>query len=634
MFMRDYLAQLNDAQHKAVTFDGQALKVVAGAGTGKTRVITRRIAYLLDKKGVRAENILAITFTNKAAAEMVERVAKLTDTDQPVTIKTFHAFGVQILRRYGEKAGVDPDFLILDAAQSRQILKDLLPELGFDPTQWKPKTIYNFIANKKSDGIGAENFSTTKQVGTEAVVAQIWPHYKRELADQHALDFADLILKPYQLLRDNQAVRNEIQHRYSHILVDEYQDTSRLQSKLVQLLVGDGHIFVVGDGDQTIYSWRGASVENILSFEDDFPEAETVTLDTNYRSRGNILSAANSVISQNDNRDEKTLKPAGPDGDKLKLIKAFNERAEAQKLVEHLRRWHRDGGDYRDWTVLYRTNFQSRILEETLNKAGIPYSIAGTGFLERKEVRDVLAYIRFALNREATVDLKRIINRPRRGIGKKTQQLVIENRLDEASPTRQKKVESFYNLCDKIEALADELPPSQLVETVFEISGLKSKLEDDHETERLENVAELVSVAAEYDDGYDSNTEAVKEFLSGTTLSSDQDEVGGDGVRLMTVHAAKGLEFPRVWIVGLEDELFPHKISDDPSAQEEERRLFYVALTRAQQRVVLSFASSRRVFGTRKNRQPSPFITDIDDHLLDSGDEQESPDDGDVVFFD
>lgn len=637
MDVKNLLDQLNESQHAAVTHGDGPLKVIAGAGTGKTRVITRRIAYLIHERGVDPAQILAITFTNKAAAEMRERIAKLADVDQTPTISTFHALGARILRKYGPKLGIDAGFIIRDQGQSKTMLKNLIKQAGYDPKQWKPKSIQRAINNLKSEGLDDTDFDPgPTQSGTKLIVSEIWPRYEAQLRKENALDFSDLILRPYQLLRDHPEVRERLQNQWRYIHVDEYQDTSRLQYKLVKLLAGDvSDVFVVGDGDQTIYTWRGATLDNILSFEDDFAGADTITLSTNYRSTKRILQAANDIIKKNTQREDKELVTDNESGEKIRLVTAYNEKAEAEAMAETFSQYARGGGDLADWAVLYRTNFQSRIIEETLNRAGISYQITGTGFFQRAEVRDVLAYVTFALNRESTTDMQRIINTPRRGIGQKTVAQLLDGQEDEISPARQKKIQHFYTLIDEIESDIKNNPPSEALERIIKKSGLQKELgKKKEDEERLENVYELVSVAAEYDAEYTGSESAMRDFLENATLASDQDNVSETGVQLMTVHAAKGLEFPNVWICGMEEDLFPRNKDGDRERAEEERRLFYVALTRAQQQVVLSYAQSRRLFGDREWKTPSPFLEDINDELLELDEDQEVGDGEDVVFFD
>ncbi|MEX2368914.1 MAG: UvrD-helicase domain-containing protein [Candidatus Paceibacterota bacterium] len=634
--MHKLLDDLNEAQHAAVTWSGGPLKVIAGAGTGKTRVITRRIAYLIHEKGVVPSQILAITFTNKAAGEMRERVAALVDTEALPTISTFHALGARLLRTYAPKLGLKNDFTIRDQGQSTRIIKDLITEAGYDTDQWKPKVILRAISNLKSEGLDASEFRpAVGKSGKEAVVADVWQRYEKRLRAENSLDFSDLILRPYQLLRDHPEVREKLQGQWRYIHVDEYQDTSRLQYKLVKLLVGEsGSLFVVGDGDQTIYTWRGATLDNILSFADDFKGAETITLAHNYRSTKRILAAANDIISRNTMRDKKELISLGDHGEKLRLVTAYNEKTEATAMAEVLMSHERAGGSLADWAILYRTNFQSRIIEETLNKAGIGYQIAGTGFFERAEVRDLLAYVTFALNRDSVTDMQRIINTPRRGIGKKTVEKIIAGQLDELSANRRQAVDEFFALMDELEADIKSNPSSKAIELVLKKSGLAEELgKKKEDEERLENAYELVAVAAEYDSEHTGDAGAMQTFLENATLSSDQDEVSETGVQLMTVHASKGLEFPCVWICGLEEDLFPRNKEGDRERAEEERRLFYVALTRAQEQVVLSHAQSRRLFGDREWKAPSPFLSDINNELIEMDESQESFDDEDVVFF-
>lgn len=633
--MTNYVQDLNPQQKQAVTHTGGPLRVVAGAGTGKTRVLTHRIAYLVDEKGVDPEAILALTFTNKAASEMKNRVGELVSADTLPTVSTFHALGAKLLRRHAEKLPVSANFSIRDQQQTRKLVKQAVTGANHDPDEWKPKKVAGFISKQKSDGLTVDQFrrQVSNETGFEPVVADIWPIYRRKLRDQDSVDFADLLLLTKQLLEEQESIRRHYQNRWRHILVDEYQDTNRLQADVLQLLTDNSTgVFVVGDGDQTIYTWRGATTENIFSFESEFEGADTIVLSQNYRSTETILSAANSVIAENEKRHDKDLHTSNSAGDKIDLHTAASEQDEASRICHELQTTQ--DTDFSDWAILYRTNAQSRVIEEALLDADIPYDIAGTSFFDRKEVRDLLAYLRLALNREAQTERRRIISRPRRGIGKKTVEKIVSGRTDALSAKRRKKVESFSNLLDQIEKTINSIAPGQAVKKVISLSGLKDFYDD--EQERIENMKELVSMASNYDTEFEQNDQAMRSFLQNVALTSDQDQINDEGVNLMTVHAAKGLEFPAVWITGLEDELFPQK-RENETVSEEERRLFYVALTRAERKLVLSYAQSRQLYGSRQFKTPSPFLDHIDDDLIADNysqtNESTSSEEG-VIFFD
>jgi DNA helicase-2/ATP-dependent DNA helicase PcrA len=638
--MSEYIQNLNEQQKKAVSYSGGPVRVIAGAGTGKTRVLTHRIAYLIAEVDVQPEQILALTFTNKAAEEMQGRVADMTNEDVLPTTSTFHAFGARLLRAHAGQLPVSKSFTIRDGQQSRKIIKQATKANNYHPQEYKSKQIAGFINRCRSQGQTMEAFLDSRRddTGLAPVVADVWPTYRARLRDQDSVDFADLLMLTRKLLREVDSLRARYQSRWQHILVDEYQDTNITQSDIIQLLAGDKkpqNVFVVGDGDQTIYTWRGATTENILSFEQQFRNAETIVLSQNYRSTDNILTAANDVIAVNDNRHDKTLEAVSEAGDKLSLYEAADEKTETRHMVDTFRK-HKNNGSLGEWAVLYRTNAQSRVIEEALMQANIPYEIAGTSFFDRKEVRDLLAYVRLSLNRDADADRRRIYNRPRRGIGEKTLERMLAGNMDKISNKRTQKVNNFRSLLDTIEEIITTQPPSDAILAIIEKSGLQNHYED--EPERIENMQEVATMAAQFNEAFDEDTTAMQTFLQEIALTGDQDTLGNEaGVQLMTVHAAKGLEFPRVWICGLEDELFPQKRDDKAGIDEEERRLFYVALTRAQKKVVLSYAQSRQLYGSREWKQPSPFLDHISDDLLvnetEPGQGSESGAD-EVIFFD
>jgi DNA helicase-2/ATP-dependent DNA helicase PcrA len=454
--------------------------------------------------------------------------------------------------------------------------------------------------------------------------------YRRKMREQDSVDFADLLLLTRKLLKKHKKIRSHYQDRWQYLLVDEYQDTNVLQADIISLLASEeNNVFVVGDGDQTIYSWRGATRENIIGFVSEFPSAETVILNQNYRSTEHILQAANDVISENSNRHEKKLTAQGRTGDKLQLEAATNANHEARLIA------NKTGSSTPDnWAVLYRTNAQSRVIEEALLSADIPYEIAGTSFFDRKEVRDLLAYIRLSLNRDADADRRRIINRPRRGIGDKTLQRVLNGNEDQISSRRQKKLQRFRQRLDQIEQATTSKPPSEAILDIITKTELVD-FYDDNTDKRKKNMQELATMAANFDSQFTGGSEAMQAFLQNVVLASDQDRIEDTkGVQLMTVHAAKGLEFPHVWICGLEDGLFPQKQDEYVEPDEEERRLFYVALTRAQKKVVMSYAQTRRIYGKHEHNAPSPFLEHISDDLIGSGRGMNPGGSEEVIFFD
>ncbi|PSO45232.1 MAG: ATP-dependent DNA helicase PcrA, partial [Parcubacteria group bacterium SW_6_46_9] len=572
--MANVTDNLNQKQKKAATHVCGPMRVIAGAGTGKTRVLTHRIAHLIANGHAKPTEILALTFTSKAANEMAERVAGIIDADTTPETFTFHALGAKLLRNHADQLPISQDFTIRDSQQTRKITKEATKAASHNPQEWSPKDTASFISRQKSAGQTLQDFreSVADDTGLAPAVLEIWPIYKRKMREQDSVDFADLLLLTRKLLAENEKIRSYYQNRWRYLLVDEYQDTNVLQADVISLLADEeNNVFVVGDGDQTIYSWRGATRENIISFDSEFPNAETVILNQNYRSTEHILQAANDVISQNPNRHEKELTAQGQAGDKLQLKTATNAKHEAQLIVQEA------GSSTPDnWAVLYRTNAQSRVIEEALLSADIPYEIAGTSFFDRKEVRDLLAYIRLSLNRDADADRRRIINRPRRGVGDKTLQRVLDGEKDQISSRRQKKLKRFRKLLDEIEQTINQKPPSEAILDIIQKTELVD-FYDDNTYERKKNMQELASMAANFDDQFTGGTEAMQAFLQNVALSSDQDRIeGSDGVQLMTVHAAKGLEFPHVWICGLEDGLFPQKQDEYVEPDEEERRLFYV----------------------------------------------------------
>lgn len=616
---------LNAEQQKAATHTDGPLLILAGAGAGKTRVIVERIAHLITR-GVPPEKILAVTFTNKAAKEMLERVDASLDFRQDTRpfIGTFHGLCLHIIKSFHTAAGLPKRFSIYDRADSLRAAREAIKAAGFDPKELEPRRVLSVMSRQKGDDVSRRMFVDSQASSyIDEAVGEVWERYDAILKKEKALDFDDILVTALKLLREHEHIRNHFQKAWSHIHVDEYQDTNKVQYELTHLLAREHHnIAVVGDIDQNIYSWRGASIAHIMRFEEDYPDASVVVLTQNYRSTKTILAAANQAIEKNIQRREKVLVTDNPDGERIKLGGFMDENQEAQFVArECARRIHR-GESANDSAVLYRANFQSRVLEEAFLRADVPYQVLGTRFFERKEVKDALAYLRVALNEDAVGDLTRAINTPARGIGKVTLAKLVSHGRTALSGSQREKVDGFYRILARIREKVEKEKASVVVKFVIEESGLASMLrEGDYEDEeRLENLQELVTVATKYDRL--PLGEGVDALLEEAALQSDQDELSVReqqkkyGVKLMTVHAAKGLEFDTVFIVGLEDGLFPHaRDGDDSVDQEEERRLFYVALTRAKKRAYLTYALSRRIFGTTSAHMPSEFITELDPAL-------------------
>jgi DNA helicase II / ATP-dependent DNA helicase PcrA len=644
-----HLGSLNEKQREAAAKTEGPLLILAGAGAGKTKTITYRILHLI-KSGVKPSSVLAITFTNKAAKEMRERVLKLLSEDKELNIplsfterpfvSTFHSLGVHIIRENAHKLGLTRHFTIFDRSDSRRAIKDALVELGLDPKQYEPGVILSIISKEKGNGIHIERFF--ESVGNDymrEIVWKVWQKYEAALKKEKALDFDDLLLKSAELLEKDAAIRAHYQNVWQYVHIDEYQDTNKVQYKIARLIAGERkNICVVGDVDQNIYSWRGADIKNILSFERDYPGASMVVLEENYRSTQTILEVANHIIKKNKNRFEKNLFTRQGAGEPITLYQAFDENDEARFVAEKAASLIEKGVDAREIAVLYRANFQSRALEEAMLNRDVPYQVLGVKFFERKEVKDVLSYIRAALNRDSLSDLQRIINVPGRGIGKVTIAKIFSGMIDSLSSSHAEKWRSFNLILDDIAAKAQNKKPSELIRFVLKRTGLEEMLASgaDEDLERLENVKELATLATKYD--FMMPGEGVTKLLEDAALATDQDEMEEDrpAVRLMTVHASKGLEFEYVFITGLEQDLFPHRGMESKREKrddEEERRLFYVALTRAKKKIFVSHASLRTIFGSRQVTVPSEFIFDIPEKYLDQEERIQSSG-GKVIYFD
>ncbi len=597
--------QLNSAQQEAVLATDGPLLVLAGAGAGKTKVIAERIAQIV-RQGVAPEKVLAITFTNKAAAEMRERIIP------GPFVSTFHSLGLTLIKENYRLLGLKRFPSIYDRADSLREMKAALKAVGAGE-DIEPRAALGLASRQKGAGVSASEFADKAEGPYERQIALAWLKYEQALSKDSAMDFDDLLLRAVRLLSKNPEVRHKYQERWTYLHIDEYQDTNKVQAEMAEMLVGPGrNICAVGDIDQTIYGWRGAEIANILSFEKKYLGAKVVFLEQNYRSTKTILAAANEVIAKNVYRREKNLFTDNQDGEPLGVYVAFDELDEAAFIARKIKDLLQDGKSPRDFAVLYRANFQSRAIEEQLINAEVPYQVLGTRFFERKEVKDVLSFIRAAIQ-GGDADLARAASAIPRGIGKVTLLKMLSGQ-----PAGEK-VAAFKAELQKIKAAAETLPPSHLVRLVIIESGMERHFKEDkfEGAERLENLRELANLAARYDAM--PIGEGLQAFLESAALASDQDELKEDqnAVRLMTVHAAKGLEFPYVFITGLEEGLFPYERQDSDAAdKEEERRLMYVALTRARLKVFLCYASYRTIFGAKMPTTPSQFLSDISDEHL------------------
>lgn len=629
----DYLTTLNERQIAAVLHTEGPLLVLAGAGSGKTRVITHRIVHLIHT-GVAPYNILAVTFTNKAAAEMRERVEALIHTyppseraaiDSVPTVTTFHALGVRLLREFHEHVHLPKHFTIYDRSDSLRSVKAALEQANFNPKEFEPRKILSQISRAKGDAKTVSSLKASAERYPEQVLATVWEKYEAILKTEQALDFDDLLAKTLWLLTNHPPVRAILQKRFRYIHIDEYQDTNAVQFSIAELLCDEKkNLCVVGDIDQNIYSWRGADIKNVLQFERQFPGATTILLEENYRSTKTIIAASNDVIARNKNRIEKTVFTSNVEGEKISLYAAMTGLDEAEYIALTIQSLIKEGTKPSDIAILYRTNFQSRALEEACLNFGLPYQLLGTKFYERKEVKDVLSYLRLALNPSSIADLVRVINEPGRGIGKVTMLKVVEGRRHELTGATLEKVSRFDQIMLDIADEARTKPLSETIKFIIKRTGIEVELKKqgtEEDLSRLENLQELVTLAKRYDE-HDPET-AVQLLLETAALQSDQDELKDkneqDAVRLMTVHSAKGLEFKVVFICGLEEGLFPHERLDDAAIDhEEERRLFYVALTRAAEKLYLSYAHMRTIYGSQRINVPSSFLNDISTSLIET----------------
>ncbi|RDG25321.1 DNA helicase PcrA [Lacticaseibacillus paracasei] len=646
MVMDAALKGMNDKQSEAVLATEGPVLIMAGAGSGKTRVLTHRIAYLVEEKHVNPWNILAITFTNKAAREMRERVGKLVDAEiaRDIWVSTFHALCVRILRRDIDKLGYNRAFTIADPAEQLTLVKHILADFNLDPKRYDPKSILGAISSAKNELVDPQTYANEQANSPfTKVVAQVYAEYQKRLRSDQALDFDDLIMQTIVLFEKDKETLAFYQRKFRYIHVDEYQDTNEAQYQLVHMLAEGYHnLCVVGDADQSIYGWRGANMQNILDFKKDYPKAQVILLEQNYRSTKTILSAANDVIQNNQNRQAKTLWTENREGDKITYYRAQSETDEAIFVIRRIEAEIADNHrKYGDFAILYRANAQSRAIEEAFVKSNIPYKmVGGHKFYDRKEIRDALAYFRLVVNPEDDMSFNRIVNEPKRGIGNTSVEKLeaFANEHDwsllesaanaELSPIAGKargQLAKFGKMIQQLGTRRKDLNVTEMMQAILEDSGYLSTLRAAHNLEadtRIENLEELLSVTQGFDSQYqpeNEDSDIFVDFLAELALLSDQDDVEEDAqeVTLMTLHAAKGLEFPVVFLVGMEEGLFPlSRASMDESELEEERRLAYVGITRAKQKLYLSNAYGRMLYGQRQNNPASRFIEEINPDLL------------------
>lgn len=644
--MNPLIIGMNDKQAEAVQTTDGPLLIMAGAGSGKTRVLTHRIAYLIDEKYVNPWNILAITFTNKAAREMRERAIALNPATQDTLIATFHSMCVRILRREADYIGYNRNFTIVDPGEQRTLMKRIIKQLNLDTKKWNERSILGTISNAKNDLL--DEIAYEKQAGDmyTQVIAKCYKAYQEELRRSEAMDFDDLIMMTLRLFDQNKDVLAYYQQRYQYIHVDEYQDTNHAQYQLVKLLASRfKNICVVGDADQSIYGWRGADMQNILDFEKDYPQAKVVFLEENYRSTKKILQAANNVINHNKNRRPKKLWTQNDEGEQIVYHRANNEQEEAVFVASTIDNIVREQGkNFKDFAVLYRTNAQSRTIEEALLKSNIPYTmVGGTKFYSRKEIRDVIAYLNILANTSDNISFERIVNEPKRGVGpgtlEKIRSFAYEQNmslLDASSnvmmsPLKGKAAQAVWDLANLILTLRsklDSLTVTEITENLLDKTGYLEALQVQNTLEsqaRIENIEEFLSVTKNFDDNPEITVEGetgldrLSRFLNDLALIADTDDSATETaeVTLMTLHAAKGLEFPVVFLIGMEEGVFPlSRAIEDADELEEERRLAYVGITRAEQILFLTNANTRTLFGKTSYNRPTRFIREIDDELI------------------
>ena len=642
--MQDILKGLNDKQYEAVVNTEGPCLVIAGAGSGKTKVLTHKIAYLIGEKQVKPWNILAITFTNKAANEMKERIGNLVgDVSADIWMGTFHSICVRILRRFIDRIGFDSSFIIFDTSDQRTLVKACIKSIGLDDKMFTDRSVLSEISNAKNEMLEPDQY-TVRANGDfrKEKIALVYEMYQKRLKENNAIDFDDIINYTIKILMENPDILEYYSDKFHYVLVDEYQDTNKAQFTLVTLLASkNGNITVVGDNDQGIYSFRGADISNILNFERDFPGTKIIKLEQNYRCTGNILKAANAVIKNNEVTYKKELWTENEVGNLPAVYSAKNEYDEGTYIaqqIEHLRR--EEYYKYSDFAILYRMNTQSRAIEEILRRESIPYKIiGGLKFYERKEIKDIISYLRLIQNPSDNLSLKRIINEPKRGIGKTSLDKIEELSINSGVPMYEiiKNAEQyglnrvflnsreFVNAIEELRAKKEDIKISDLIKETLKKSGYTQALENENTIEaenRIENLDEFLTVAIEFED--ESADNKLSDFLEGITLSSDIDnmEEAEETVTLMTLHSAKGLEFPVVFLVGMEEGIFPgYKSIGEPKELEEERRLCYVGITRAKEHLFLTCSKQRTIFGSTSCNQVSRFLREIPSDLLDGYDD-------------
>ncbi|MDB3855950.1 DNA helicase II [Halieaceae bacterium] len=634
------LDPLNEAQRDAVASDNDNLLVLAGAGSGKTRVLVHRIAWLIQAEGLSPHSILAVTFTNKAAREMRNRIEEMLHISaRAMWVGTFHGLAHRLLKAHWKDAGLPQNFQILDSDDQLRLVKRICRELELDESRWSPRQAQWFINEQKDEGLRADHIEDAGQDIFGRTMVKIYRNYEAACERGGMVDFAELLLRAHELWLKKPALLSHYQDRFQHILVDEFQDTNTIQYAWLQVLAGNQiPVVAVGDDDQSIYGWRGAKIENIQQFTQDFTNVKTVRLEQNYRSTATILSAANAVIANNFGRMGKELWTDGIDGEPISLYAGFNEHDEARFIVEQIESWCHQGNERRSAAILYRSNAQSRVLEEALIRSGTPYRIyGGQRFYDRLEIKNVLAYLRLLLNREDDAAVERVLNTPPRGVGAKTMELVrafarehdvslwqsINRTIAESllTPRAGKALAGFVELVDLLDCETDDLPLDELIDHIITGSGLMDfhkKEKGEKGQARVENLDELVSAAKQFEQ-QDEELSPLQEFLDNAALDAGdaQAEEHEDSVQLMTLHSAKGLEFPLVFLAGIEENLFPHRMSmEEPGRLEEERRLCYVGITRAMEKLYISYAETRRLHGNENYNTPSRFISEIPRELL------------------
>lgn len=630
------LEGLNDRQKEAVLYNEGPLLIIAGAGAGKTKTLTTKIAYIIEEGLAYPYNILAITFTNKAAKEMKDRLYGIIgDLAKKVQVSTFHSFGLKLLRENYKKLGYEANFVIMDSDDSLTVVKKIVKDLGYDPKIYNPRAIRNKISSCKNEMMTPEMYERYAISDYEKVMHKVYEKYEEKLKRNNSVDFDDLLLLPIKLFKENPTTLQNYQELYQYILIDEYQDTNEAQYILSKLISAKSRrITCVGDDSQSIYSFRGANYKNILNFEKDYKDAKTILLEENYRSTSTILDAANQVIKNNTQRKDKNLWTSRGQGEKIKYYRAYNERDEAQYVIRKIKELRNKDTEYKDIAVLYRTNAQSRVLEEEMLKENMPYRVIGSFyFYSRKEIKDLIAYLRLIHNSKDNVSLLRVINTPKRGIGLKT----IENLTQKADAKNisiyeaisSGKEQDFKEIIEKLKAIAEELTLTELIDKVLESSGMRQELESEKTLEsevRLENLEEFKSITKSFEER--EGLVSLEDFLLEISLISDVEEYKDDPNRisLMTVHSVKGLEFDHVFVVGMEEGIFPHMNSlMETSELEEERRLCYVAITRAKDDLHLINARRRTLFGKEQINPVSRFIGEISKDLIETNVKEELP---------